>query len=72
MEPMVYTTSEAATLLKIGKTRLYQLLDTGRLPARRLGGKLLILHSDLMNYVESLPPRTSATLIAPTAEQSNG
>jgi excisionase family DNA binding protein len=36
--PLLLTPEEAATVLRIGRTRLYQLLATGDLPSIKLGG----------------------------------
>ena len=39
----------------IGKTKLYSELKSGRLVARKLGGKTLILMSDAEEWLRSLP-----------------
>ena len=46
---------EAAYLLGIGKTKAYDLIATGELPAVRIGSKMLIRRADLDDYVAKLP-----------------
>jgi excisionase family DNA binding protein len=38
-----------------GKSTLYQLIGQGLLPAKKLGRKTIILRSDLLNFLRSLP-----------------
>jgi len=44
------TMTEAARLLKIGRTGIHQAIQRGRLPAIKLGGLLFINRSDLAKY----------------------
>ena len=44
------TRKEAADFLKISTTTLWSLDKTQKLPAKRLGGKVLYLKSDLLNF----------------------
>jgi excisionase family DNA binding protein len=39
----------------VGRDKLYCLIREGKLPARKLGRKTLILASDLERFLESLP-----------------
>lgn len=41
----------------VGKTKLHEELNAGRLRARRLGRKLLIKHEDAMAWLAGLPER---------------
>lgn len=41
-------------LLHIGKTTAYKLIQSGVLPALKIGGKWLIKPDDLENYINSI------------------
>mgnify|MGYP003304784768 CR=1 FL=1 len=43
-------------LLHIGKTTAYRLIQSGLLPAFKIGGKWLIKSNDLENYINSIIP----------------
>jgi excisionase family DNA binding protein len=53
--PVAFTTTEAARSLGIGKTKLFQLIGRGELPAIRLGGRTLIRRQDLEAFTAQLP-----------------
>jgi hypothetical protein len=38
-----------------GRSTSYELVRTGRLPARRLGGATFVLHEDLVSFIKELP-----------------
>ena len=46
---------EAMKRLSIGRTKLYALLKTGELKARRIYGRTLIAQEDLDTFIQSLP-----------------
>jgi excisionase family DNA binding protein len=50
-----YSIPEALTKLGIGRDKLYGLIREGRLPARKLGRRTLILASDLEVFLKALP-----------------
>jgi len=52
-----FTAAEARRYLGIGKSKFYDLLNSGRLKARRNGGRLLFLRCDLDSYLDHLPVR---------------
>lgn len=58
--PVALTTADAARSLGIGKTKLFELIAGGELPAIRLGGRTLIRRSDLEDFIAALPRRKSA------------
>lgn len=41
-EPMVYSISEAMRLSTFGKTRIYQLINSGDLKVKRIGRRTLV------------------------------
>jgi excisionase family DNA binding protein len=49
------TILEACTFSGIGKTKLYEAIASGRLPAHKAGKRTLILKDDLRDYLSSLP-----------------
>jgi len=50
-----YSVPEALAKLGIGRDKLYKLIREGRLPARKLGRRTLILAPDLDAFLRSLP-----------------
>jgi excisionase family DNA binding protein len=53
--------AEAAAAAGVGKVRIYQEIDAGRLPARKLGARTMILTEDLRQWARGLPPIGSAS-----------
>lgn len=51
-EPIAYTVADACRVSTIGKTRLYQLIAEGKLEARKIGKRTLILASSLRQLIE--------------------
>jgi excisionase family DNA binding protein len=56
-----YSIPQAMTVIGIGRDKLYKLIREGKLPARKLGRKTLILATDLEAFLESLPRMGTAT-----------
>lgn len=52
--PISYTIEEAVKITGLGRTRLYQELKSGRLPAVKLGRRTLIPHSSLQAWLDDL------------------
>jgi len=46
------TATEAATLLRCNRKRIYELAQRGALPVHRDGGRLLIRRTDLHAYID--------------------
>jgi len=55
-----YTIEEAAGQAGICRSNIYKAMDAGKLPARKLGRRNIILHDDLVKFLESLPVREVA------------
>ena len=51
-DKLVYSVNEAAELLSIGRTMLYDLMREGRLPSLKVGHRRLIARADLERFVE--------------------
>lgn len=52
---LAYSVPEAAEMIGVSRSRMYQLMAEGVIAARRLGGRTLVLHDDLVRYLGSLP-----------------
>jgi excisionase family DNA binding protein len=53
--PLAHTITEACARSGIGRTSMYELINTGQLPARKRGRRTLILADDLRRCLEALP-----------------
>ena len=47
--------SETCAVTGLGRTKLYEAISSGRLTARKFGKRTLILKSDLLAFLSSLP-----------------
>jgi len=47
---------EVSASTGLGKTKLYELINTGELKARKIGKRTLVLKSDLEEFLNSLQP----------------
>lgn len=58
MTPLAYKPKDAATMLGISRSTVYQLIADGHLPARKLGTATIIRHCDLEAFLDatSFPP----------------
>jgi len=54
-ECAAYSVPQVMARVGIGRDKLYGLIREGKLPARKLGRKTLILASDLEVFLASLP-----------------
>ncbi len=52
---LAYSIADAAKAAGIGRTTVYSLIRTGKLPARKLGARTVILADDLEALIRSLP-----------------
>jgi len=55
MAQLAYTISEACALSKIGRTTMYAAIKDGQIKARKLRRRTVILHDDLMAFLQNLP-----------------
>jgi len=53
--PLAYRPAAAAERIGVSRSRLYELIATGEITARKLGSSTLILHDDLTAYLRGLP-----------------
>lgn len=52
--------AEAVKASGIGRTTIFDMIKTGRLPAKKLGARTIILCSDLEHFVANLPSRIAS------------
>ena len=55
LTPLAYRPKDAATMLGISKSMIYQLIADGHLPARKVGATTVIRYSDLEALLEAAP-----------------
>ena len=58
-EPLLYTIPEAATALRISRTKLYELLDSGDVESVYIGRSRKIPAEGLRIYIDNLRARNS-------------
>lgn len=65
----MFRVSEVATLLRVSRTCVYQLVDSGKLGCFRIGigrGAIRISQDDLTSFVEASRERVKATASVPS------
>ncbi len=55
VERIAYTIQEACEALRIGRTKLYELIGQRKIKAVALGGKTLIPRSEIEAFLSALP-----------------
>jgi excisionase family DNA binding protein len=55
-----YSVPEVMLALGLCRDTVYKLLNSGKLPARKIGRRTVVLVTDLERYLESLPKIGSA------------
>lgn len=55
VERIAYTPAEACEVLRVGRTKLYELIGARKVKAVALGGKTLIPRSELEQFLSELP-----------------
>lgn len=65
------TTSEAASILNVSRPYLVELLESGKIPFRKVGVRRRILTQDLMAYKQDIETKRKSTLTELTAQAQN-
>lgn len=50
---------EARSVTGLGRTKIYQLISTGQLKAKKIGKRTVVLKDDLETFLKNLPAYTS-------------
>jgi excisionase family DNA binding protein len=50
-----YSVNEACKAMGLGRTKLYDLINAGKIVARKDGGRTVILPDDIESYLRALP-----------------
>lgn len=58
---IAYLPEVAGRKIGLGRTRIFEEIKAGRLPAKKLGRKTVILEKDLRAFAENLPPRQTGS-----------
>lgn len=72
LKPLAYTVQNAGAAIGCGTTKLYELMSSGTLDCRKLGGRTIILAESLENYIASLPPADIRTKPRRSGNASRG
>lgn len=55
MAPLAFSPAHAAEIVGCSRSHIYELLSAGELPGKKLGNRTIILHDDLVEYLNTLP-----------------
>ena len=64
MEKIAYKIPEVVQIAPVGKTRLYEALNSGALKAHKQGAHTIIMRDDLEAWLRSLPDYKPAQVAA--------
>ncbi len=60
LEPLAYTIDESCDAARVGRTTLYEEIAAGRLIARKVGRRTIILRDDLKSWLARLAQAKAA------------
>jgi excisionase family DNA binding protein len=69
---LAHSIPDACSLTCVGRTALYEAIRTGALRAVKRGRRTLILHEDLLRFVQSLPPVAVKSVQQSNDERNDG
>jgi excisionase family DNA binding protein len=64
MNILAYSIAEACEIAGIGRTSIYEAINSGELIARKNGRRTVILSDDLRRWLQSLPVTNSNSVLA--------
>ena len=71
--PLAYSIAQACEVANIGRTSIYEAINSGELIARKNGRRTVILSDDLRRWLQSLRVTNSRLLLmSQTADQLQG
>ena len=59
---LTLTIPEVISVTGIGRTKIYELINSGEIPAKKIGIKTVVLKADLDQFLNSLDCYTSKSL----------
>ena len=67
-DTLAHSIQETTEIVGVGRSFVYQEIRAGRLVARKAGGRTIILHDDLLDYLRRLPThQDAADVLEPAA-----
>lgn len=67
---LVHSIPDACVIARAGRTSIYEAIKSGALRAVKRGRRTLILHHDLLDWVESLSPVVVKSFKQPNDQES--
>jgi len=55
-----FSIKQISALTGLGKTKIYELIKSSQIPARKIGKRTIVRAADLEAFLSSLPPLASA------------
>jgi len=55
MQPLVYAPADTATMIGVRRTKLYALIATGQLDARKIGGRTVVTTASIEALIADAP-----------------
>lgn len=59
MTQLAYSIEDICKITGIGRTKIYEAMNSGRLKARKLDGRTVVLKEDLDSFLKNLEPYIS-------------
>ena len=72
MQALVHTIADACAVARVGKTAIYEAINSGKLPARKQGRRTLIFADDLRRFLDALPLLVPAKSSQPRHNEQHG
>lgn len=69
-KPLAYTINTVHDVAPWGRSRTYELVREGKLPAKKLGASTYILREDLVRFLHDLDPAGPAQATLPVTSSS--
>jgi predicted DNA-binding transcriptional regulator AlpA len=57
-EALAYSVADSAKRTNLSRAEMYNRINAGDIPAKKLGRRTIILHQDLQDYLSRLPAYT--------------
>lgn len=54
-DQLAYRVKDAARLMGVGRSKVFELIREGHLPARKVGGATVVLRADIVAFLNGAP-----------------